>query len=218
VSFRYYLYISDNKVDMLLPQIDPGFAVGRRSEISVNLRVLGAKRMTESGRGTDRIARLERVVRHLQDHGDLGSVDEPGQFFGGLLPMRWGQLPGRSHGSLVFFGGRNDRTVLGLGGSARHLIDSAPDAAGPGESRLPALLDGLAASEQEDENVLDAIDELDAADRAALATVRRAVDRMPGPAQNVEFVAKRLLHGPSSVPGDDRSVLLGSPVYVALFD
>jgi hypothetical protein len=41
---------------------------------------------------------------------------------------------------------------------------------------------------------------------------------MPGPAQNVEFVAKRLLHGPSPVPGDDRSVLLGSPVYVALFD
>jgi hypothetical protein len=218
VSFRYYLYISDNKVDMLLPQIDPGFAAGRGTEVSANFWLLGAKRTIESGRGTDRIARLERVVRHLQDHGDLGSVDEPGQFFGGLLPMRWGQLPGRSDGSLAFFGGRTDRTVLGLGGSARHLIGSAADAAGTGQSRLPALLDGLGASEMEDEYVLDTLDELDAADRAALATVRRAVDRKPGPAQNVEFVAKRLLHGPSPVAGDDRSVLLGSPVYVALFD
>jgi hypothetical protein len=47
--------------------------------------------------------------------------------------------------------------------------------------------------------------------------VHRANEAMPGPDQNLEFVAKRLLHGPSPTsPGVD--VLLGSPLYVALVD
>jgi hypothetical protein len=224
MSFSYYLYVSDSKIDMLLPQISPGSGGKRKSEFGVDLKVLTAKRTVEPSAG-DRIARLETVVRYLRDHGDLGSVDEPGQFFWGLLPMRWGPFPAQAGtetgSSLVFFGGRTDKTVVGLGGSLKHVLGSVPDADEPsfGRSPMPALLDGLGLpSDLEDEYVADAVDaDLDSADRAALVRVRHAVTSLRWPAQNVEFVAKRLLQGDDG-QSDPKSVLLGSPVYVALVD
>lgn len=217
MSFRYFLYVSDSKVDMLLPQIDPGFAARRTTEFGVNLPMVAAKRTTEPAQ-PDRFARLERVVGHLQDFGDLGTIDEPGQFFAGVLPMSSGALPDGEDASLVFFGGGNDRTVVGLGGSVRHLLGSVPgiDVA-QAASSLPTMLDRLGAgSELEDEQLVDAIGDVSGrSHRAALTTVHQAVRRLQGPAQNLEFVAKRLLHGsgPGGVP-----VLLGSPIYVALVD
>ncbi len=225
MSFRYYLYISDSKVDMLLPQIDPAFTRKRTSELNLSLKIFGAKRGTESSVGAERTARLERVVRHLQDHGDLGSVDEPGQFFWGLLPLRWG--PFDADPSLVYFGGRTDRTIIGLGGSISHVVGSALD---PPHGRIlrysltPWLLNGLAA-DPEIKTLFEAADrepEHEQADRTALRAVQLADANLRGPAQNVEFVAKRLLHGPSPYPErdphDGMSVLLGSPLYVAHVD
>ncbi|MDA3627737.1 SAVMC3_10250 family protein [Saccharopolyspora oryzae] len=218
MTFRYYLYVSDSKVDMLLSQIDPRFAAKRSTEVGVNLQMVSAKRSTAPT--DDRFLRLERVVRYLQDHGDVGTVDEPGQFFGGLLPMRWTSMPGAADPSLVFLGGCDGRNVVGLGGSARHLLGSVPgvDDARPSSSLLPAILDQLGtASELEDELVLDSVgDDLDRTDHSALAAVHRAVRELRTPAQNVEFIAKRLLHGTG--PGGDESVVLGSPIYVAQVD
>lgn len=215
MSFHYYLYISDSKIDMLLPQIDPAHATKRGSEVGLSLSVLSFKKTAERP-AHDRTARLERVLRYLRDHGDIGSVDRPGQFFGGLLPVQWGRFPGAA--SMVFAGGRTDRTVLALGGSGRHLLGTVPniDQADPAWSHLPPLLDGLA-SDVEDELLVEAAEQpgdLDHGELTALATVRRAVDRLTGPAQNVEFVAKRLLHGTL----EGQPVLLGSPVYLALVD
>lgn len=216
MSFHYYLYISDSKIDMLLPQIDPAYTTKRGSEVGVSLSVLSFKKTAEQP-GHNRTARLERVLRHLQDHGDIGSIDHPGQFFGGLLPVQWGRFPGAA--SMVFAGGRTDQTMIALGGSGRHLLGAVPniDQADPAWSHLPPLLDGLA-SDLEDEILVEAAeqpgDHLDRGDLTALATVRQAVERLNGPAQNVEFVAKRLLHGTL----EGQPVLLGSPLYLALID
>ncbi|MET9242995.1 SAVMC3_10250 family protein [Nonomuraea sp. NPDC003709] len=219
VSFKYYLYISDAKIDMLLSQIDPGAGHKRGTELGVDLKMLKVKRTYEPSAG-DRIARLELVVRHLLDHGDVGSVEEPGQFFWGLLPMRWGPFPVETGSSLVFFGGQTEETTVGLGGSVKHVLGSVPDAAdhGIGRSLMPPMLDALGvSSDLEDEYVADAVDgDLDRADSAALAKAYEAVTSLRRPAQNVEFVAKRLLHGKD--PRSGESVLLGSPVYVALVD
>jgi hypothetical protein len=209
VSFRYYLYISDTKVDMLLAQIDPRFTRSRATEINLDLKVMSAKRSTANP-GSDRIARLERVVRHLEDHGDLGTVDEPGQFFWGLLPMRWGLVEGRT--SAVFFGGQAEHTMVGLGGSLQHVVGSAED--GIPEQRLrnsilPVMLSWLNTDGDGD------------FDDRLLAAVHMATGRLRGPAQNLEFVAKRLMQGtsPHPEPQDTRmTVLLGSPLYVAMVD
>ncbi|MGH3343928.1 MAG: DUF7019 family protein [Carbonactinosporaceae bacterium] len=212
MSFRYYLYVSDAKVDMLLSQIDPAWSRKRVTELSVGLSVAGAKHTSETT-GTDRIARLERVVRNLEEHGDLGDVDEPGQYVHGELPMQWGSI---GDGDTVYFGGRTERTVVGLGGSTGHALSTVP-AAPPPQHRLsgslmPSLLDQLAA--------LAPGEAVDDADADALAIVVQANASLRGPAQTVEFVAKRLLYGPSPYPElntrPDMAVLLGSPLYVAL--
>jgi hypothetical protein len=48
VSLRYYVYISDAKVDMLLPQVDPGFARKWATEVGVSLPFVSAKRQVEA--------------------------------------------------------------------------------------------------------------------------------------------------------------------------
>ncbi|MFD5033372.1 DUF7019 family protein [Streptomyces sp. NPDC058220] len=45
-------------------------------------------RITKCHPAADRVARLERVLRHLEDHADLGHVDEPGQYVHGVRHLR----------------------------------------------------------------------------------------------------------------------------------
>ncbi|MFC6023592.1 DUF7019 family protein [Plantactinospora solaniradicis] len=209
VSHRYYEYISDGKVDMLLAQVDPGFSSKRAGEVSFDLKVVGGKRSVERS-GPDRYARLERVMRYLDDHGDVGTVDEPGQYFRGILPMAWGPMRTEEGSDLLYFGGRSERTIVGLGGSLHHHIGAQPtDCRGTMRSSMPVLLRGLVEGE----------DQVPHDDPEALGLVHRANARLGGVTQKLEFVAKRLLHGPSPYPeldgGNERWVLLGSPLYVA---
>ncbi len=203
MSFRYFVYISDAKVEMLLQQIKPDALRKRTSEVGVGLKFLTAKRGAEMLAGAERTARLEQVVRYLTDFGDLGTVDDPGQFFWGLLPLRWGPTVGADGFPMVYFGGRFGQTVLGLGGSRAHVFGTPP---GPepqvppmGRSMLPSLLDGI--------TQVDGAEGPDA--------VRAATDALRGPEQKMEFIAKRLMDGPGP---DGERVLLGSPLYVALVD
>ncbi|MCO5971887.1 DUF7019 family protein [Actinoallomurus soli] len=210
MAFRYYLYVSDAKVSMLLSQIDPGWSRKRVTEMNIGLKMAGARRTVETT-GTDRFARLERVLNHLGDFGDLGDVDEPGQFVHGVLPMQWGAI---GDNDTVYFGGHSERTVVGLGGSAGHVVSGATSGGPPqpqlSASLVPALLDRLAALAAGDEP----------SDVDALGAVVRANSALRGPVQTVEFVAKRMLYGPCPYPElyphSDMAVLLGSPLYVAL--
>ena len=47
-------------------------------------------------------------------------------------------------------------------------------------------------------------------DESYLESVSLATDQMEGPLQNLEFLAQKLIAG-----GDDRKVVLGTPIYVA---
>lgn len=201
---------------MLLAQIDPALTRKSTSEVSLNLKIFGAKRGMESSEGADRIVRLERVLRYLDAFGDLGSVDEPGQFFWGMLPMRWGPFNGTS---MVYFGGHTEHTVVGLGGSSKHVLGGPAQPVDQALTRsvMPSLLDGLATDPEIGDLLAPGIEDDD-----VLRAVRLANEGLRGPTQNVEFVAKRLLHGPWPTPEPDQhehmSVLLGSPLYVALVD
>lgn len=219
VSFDYFVYISDSKVDMLLQQIDPSTTRGRTFEVSIDLKVLKGSWGSGSIAGAERTARLQQVVRYLTEHGDVGSVDEPGQFFWGMLPLRWGPMVGADGWSLVYFGGRTEQTVVGLGGSRSHVFGATvgSDRDPPiTRSLLPSLLEGIMKAPEigplligEDQNRQDDDHEGDA---EALDAVWRMAARLRGPAQNMEFVAKRLLHGRHR----GERVVLGSPLYVAL--
>jgi hypothetical protein len=214
VASRYYVYISDAKVDMLLSQIDPGFGRRITTEAGAGLNLFNAKRTVQAPE-PDHIARLVRVLRHLEEEGLVGDVDEPAPFFRGRLPMRWGPLPGGGE-STVYFAGRTAHTILGLGGSGGHVLGpAAPPHAQFAPSSLPALLAGLGAALAGEAGELPA-------DNEHLGWVHTAGRMLRGPLQEVEFLARRLLTGPSPYPEidgrTDLRVLLGSPLYVALAD
>lgn len=215
MSLRYYLYVSDAKVDMLLPQVDPGLARKRAGEVGVNLPFLTAKRQVESP-APERVVRLERVVRHLDDFGDVGTIDEPGQYFRGRLRMRWAPLGAE----LVYFAGSTEDTVVGLGGGSGHVLGTSGSVERPvafAPSSLPRMIGGLAAA-----LAADAEPSGNAVPGDALGTAHQAHRRLRGVEQELEFLAKRLQHGPSPYPEldprDGMRVLLGSPLFVALAD
>ncbi|WP_212998679.1 DUF7019 family protein [Winogradskya consettensis] len=210
MAFRYLVYVSDRKIDMLLPQLDAGATRQRKWEIGFDLKLLKAKATDEPRAGADRVTRLERVVRWLHDHGDLGTVDNPGQFVWGLMPLRWGPMIGQDGHSMIYLGGRDEKTVVGLGGSREHVFGLPGQEAGQGSplsrSMLPSLLQAITPPGHG-----TGVD----GDEDALAAVHAASTGLRGPAQNMEFIAKRLLQGPGP---DGTVVLLGSPLYVALVD
>jgi hypothetical protein len=205
VSLRYYYYISDAKVDMLLPQVDPGFAAKRTTEFGIGLNPFSGKSKREAT--PDHVVRLERVIRHIDDFCDVGTIDEPGQYFRGRLAMRVHQAPG-----FIYFAGATEDTVVGLGGSSGHLTAGAKpkDDEGFGASTLPGMVQGLTAISD------------DEAPDGALELAYLAHRQMRGDEQEVEFIAKRLRHGPSPYPeldgGRSVNVLVGSPLFVALAD
>ena len=218
VALRYYMYVSDAKVDMLLSQIEPAAKRKLAKEFSVGIKIFGAKHTSERLEGEDRICRLEAVVNYLTDHGEVGPLEDPRRFFGGEIDMRWG-LYDPARDGLVFFGGSNDNAIIGLGGSTHHLIGAAPAP----ETTIPrsqtvALLRALraAATREETHSELEGWPD----ERSALEAVGTAVSHAGGPPARLEFVAKRLLSGPDPArfANERKLVVLGSPLYVAMVD
>ena len=225
-SLKYYVYISDMKVDMLYSQIlqsmRPWAATG--TELSSTDRPYS---------GTT-YSKVEVVNDYLVKHVGVSSVDddEIGPYFKGILPMRWGPFLDVYSGEtteLAFFGGTSREKTVGLGGSRKHVIghiDNEPTNSSSGTHAILSVLLKELAPElgidppppyppslylrrgvSEDERALTAV-------RVALSAVRVAVRNLSGPEQRVEFVAKTLLQGMDR----GESVLLGTPIYVALAD
>ncbi|WP_369015724.1 DUF7019 family protein [Streptomyces tropicalis] len=129
VSLHYYLYVSDAKVDMLLPRLDGGFGDRRTGEVGASLKSFNAKRSVEA-QGPSRVVRLERVVRHLDDVGDVGTVDDPGPYVRGRPAMDAVRLRALRR--------RHLRRHRGSGTAWCGCGTCGPGAAGPRRRRTPA--------------------------------------------------------------------------------
>jgi hypothetical protein len=73
----YYEYISDSKVDILLPQVPTAFKQKIAIEVGVNLKVFSAKASTEHTTLEDRVSRVRVVARHLQNTEATGGIANP---------------------------------------------------------------------------------------------------------------------------------------------
>ena len=147
---RYYLYISDAKVDMLLPQIAPELEQDPESS-------------THSRRLSTRIRRLETVLRHIERHDRVGSIDEPGDYVAATqelylgIPARWNREACESTSGRRLCGPYNLTQML-LCGATRHLVGSAaPEDPGFSSSHVPSILSMLMTSVELDGLPADAI-------------------------------------------------------------
>jgi hypothetical protein len=226
---KYYIYISDTKVDMLLPQVPHDVKKKVATEFGIDLKLLTAKHKTEEESDENRISRLEAVVKFIKEYGNVGTVDKPDQYIEDTLPMRWGPYDKfvAAEPSVVYFGGETDRTVFGLGGSLHHVIGNVGTSQSSASASLaPFLLSYLGKnpatgeSEANGGEISGAQTDLDG--EFAREVVYLTTRGMKGPSQRLEFLAKRLLQGPSPHPDRDKragmQVLLATPLYVSMAD
>lgn len=210
---KYYIYVSDTKVDMLFAQIPTRLRDKVATELKIDLKVLSATFKEDPSEAT-RFSKLKVVVKYIEKYEQVGTVDAPENFFSGTLTLRWGPYP---KSEMVYFGGMTNETVLGLAGSLKHVLGEVGTT--PilhAYSTPPYILSVLEqgqyfpSEEQEEANRWPE----DRINRIALSIVSSASRDMIGPAQKIEFFAKRFIEGPE--PGYTRRVLLGSPIFVAL--
>jgi Family of unknown function (DUF7019) len=127
---RYFLYVSDSKLDMLFEQIDPALRRRISAEVKVDLKIASVT-LRQAEHSTARIAKLRVVERYIDGHHEVGTVAAPGRdFFRGRMDMQWGWLARGDHPDdrlpVVFFRGHQDHDFVALAGSRRHVIGERP--------------------------------------------------------------------------------------------
>lgn len=240
---KYYIYISDSKVDMLLSQIPHDQKRKIATEFKIDLKLLSASRKAEMEDESNRFSRLEAVTAFIREYGNVGSIDGPDEYIEGDLPMRWGPYINiydyeGGESPLVYFGGETERTIIGLGGSSKHVIGSSGQSSAHSHSITPFLISflekQLGLKKKPNPHSIDVkrhersyfgkrLTESERADES-LHAVYLATTQMEGPLQRLEFLAKRLLYGelaeihrlPHFDPNDEKKILLATPLYVAM--
>ncbi|MGA7127542.1 MAG: SAVMC3_10250 family protein [Chthoniobacterales bacterium] len=216
---RFYQYISDSKVDMLLPQIPLKAKQKITAEIGFDIKILTAKLKTERDSLDDRVSRLLVVERYLRESQRIGSLIEPAPWVSGAEEV---SVTMPAPGAVVFVGDKGDAYFL-LTGSADHLIGSKPDRdfGGSWFSMLAMILHHVMLDwhdfivhdieGKEEKKPL-----IETSSRTEREILERVAERFPigNVRTRVEFLVRRLLVGTI----DGKEVFVGTPLYVAQTD
>lgn len=215
---KYFIYISDSKVDMLLSQIPHKEKRKIATRLGINLKLITVERTYETETKENRITRLEAVVSFIREYGNLGSVNEPDEYVQDTMLMSWAQHPVFS--DAVCFYGEVGQTIVGLGGSLKHVMgftDQTPTLRAMSwdsnfQSKLWRELNLNKAEEkafygdQEGRNAFDAV------------YITIDIDKEDYlPKQKLEFLAKRLVYRRKCLDSK-HNILMASPLFVAMAD
>src|SRR5260221_7756192 len=86
-TMRYYIYVSDRKLDMLYPQIPKKLLANIASELNINLKLLAAEfsaNIRSNQNEETRYSKLRLVVRYIEKHLKVGAIDAPLAYFKGI--------------------------------------------------------------------------------------------------------------------------------------
>jgi hypothetical protein len=216
LELKYYVYVSRSKVEMLYAQIP--LQQRRTLAATLQIDVPQEGHVVPDSESIDAAlsTKTKLVVAFLENQDLVGTIDEPRPYFKGRLPMRWGTYAGLRE--VVYFGGETAKTILGLGGSLKHVVGLPGACSAFSYSATPYLVHVLSRelgiSEKPWPDLPDSDEGLNA---RALRAVELATQQCKGPMEEIDFCARTLLRG-TTWDGDGRQVVLGSPIYAALID
>jgi hypothetical protein len=121
----YYEYISDSKVDMLLPQVTIALKQKMAIEIGVDFKIFSAKASTEHTTLEDRVSRVKIVARHLKATETLGSIATHKPWIEDQKVVKCGFVGQKKE--IIVFCGSDSATCFMLAGSSGHLIGRPPN-------------------------------------------------------------------------------------------
>jgi hypothetical protein len=134
MTLKYYLYISDTKVDILFAQIPRNILKKISADLNINLGVVSVSLKEKQSEQT-RYDKVKVVSDYIENHLDVGDVDHPQAYFKATVSMRWGEL-----WYTVYFSGKTDQTDFGLGGSIKHILGKPNVKDIPENSSTPLIL------------------------------------------------------------------------------
>ncbi|MFC6063859.1 DUF7019 family protein [Streptomyces ochraceiscleroticus] len=207
---RYYLYLSDAKLDMLFEQIPQKLLPRLVTEAKVDLKVVSFS-VQRAQSEMSRYDRLEVVEAFLEREYDVGWMTEPAFWFRGESGLRVSGADGA--GGPVLMTGTDSEPVVVLIGSAHHVMGGeqpSPELGRVGHSWLPSLHRLLQNARPGNTGSLD--------DRGTLRDSLAFAQQATGPAMWCEFLARQLMRGTVTQEGRTREVVIGTPLYVAMCD
>ncbi len=86
---KYYVYISDAKVNMLLSQIPHDVKHKIAQELGIDIKIFKAMRKVESEYEEDRVSKLETVANYIREWGNLGTVQKSDIYIEDTLDMHF---------------------------------------------------------------------------------------------------------------------------------
>lgn len=221
---KYYMYVSESKIDMLYPQISDKLKKKVTTELRGGLRFFGGGRKVETESEMNLFSKLDSVIEHIKETEDVGTPSEFKNWIQGTLLMSLQVFPENGFFYLTTTSSSHCEGVIGLGGSMKHLIgkselDKKPEML---TSSLPDLAFALkkvvlTPNSRLVENNSDTREELlrhgYLADRDLSGQESFNLTQ-----QKVEFLSKRYASGLYRGYGDEKSVFVGSPLYIELAD
>ncbi|MET7336043.1 SAVMC3_10250 family protein [Nonomuraea sp. NPDC005650] len=229
---RYYVYVSDNKLDMLYEQIDPALRKRISAEVKVDLKVASVTLQQAEQATAARMTKLRMVERYIDTHCKVGGVSAPGrEFFRGRMEMRWGWLERDAAtdrpSPVVLFCGLTDDDFVVLGGSRGHVLGQHPEDSSVallGYSLFPGLVEMLGPYVSQlqpkiDDDVRNGSPQWrqERGDRYIWQALKAAEQAtLNGHLQHLDFLAVPLGEARAvGVDGTPMHAVIGTPVYVA---
>lgn len=104
-------------------QIPQGFLKQISIDLGINLEplTLNIRRKKDDLRPEEESVQYDRltiVTDYIKKYWNVGTVDNPGEFFQGTFPLAYGEFMGSG---MILFTGYSNNTWLGLSGSAVHM-------------------------------------------------------------------------------------------------
>lgn len=211
-NIKYYLYLSQVKIEMLWGQISIADRKSISAELKVNIGVISAGIRANDKEETI-YNQLKVVSEYLQKNKHIGTLDSPGKFFRGTINMSWQELSFYNDpnfdGKMVLFSGVDDGSnkIVGLVGSAAHIVgmkNLEPDSLGYAKPSFWMKI----SEELNPPNEKEINDNLSDVGNMIDYQARRRKDGPPK--QRLEFIAKTYM--------SKDGFILGSPIYVAESD
>ena len=214
---RYFQYISDAKVDVLLPQVSGALREKVAARLGFDIKLISGSITTERATLDSRVARLSAVESYVLDHESIGTPSEPLSWIKGEISAQFIDL---GDGAVLFVA-EEESWILALGGSAHHIVGAAKsEKISIPMSFAPALAERIRyLTEKKVHIILNLPEEsLNLTTKAQgfyawIELIRAAQNLAVNPAQHIKFLAKRL-----ASERQGKQITLASPLYVELID
>lgn len=204
-ALRYFVYVSDLKLQMYLDQI----AEPARREIVAELKfdlklvslALSSPATDRSLRQDSRAAKLAVVEEYFKRHESLGDLTSKQGYFTAEAEMDWEPL---DDDETVLFCGYAEKVLVVLGGSISHVL-GRPSSRTQIGSHPPTIRAAVLRGDEPSAGNLG----------SALEAAARATSSTP---QMMRFLARVISRGPLSGDSAQDEYLLGTPLYVEAID